>query len=240
MILHNVVYWRPGPFAARHVVGVVYRCNFFALDLLSFPMKEGKGEFMGDLRLSFPYSPVGLSSQSRCALAAWGTSTSCLYRWLDHSRLNFHFNLAFVYQQPFSTLHDCLAQNRTTRDIICSNTSASSRGKFHWSRFWGGYLTWTTIYHTPTRLVSQQARVPSFGPWWFLLHLFCLQSCCQDLLQLGIMKRKMNESQFEARPKDVAIVEGLTRRDDSMVDRTCTLGRPVSDSHTASKSSQSV
>lgn len=80
MILHNVVYWRPGPFAARHVVGVVYRCNFFALDLLSFPMKEGKGEFMGDLRLSFPYSPVGLSSQSRCALAAWGTSTSCLYR----------------------------------------------------------------------------------------------------------------------------------------------------------------
>ena len=168
--------------------------NFLLLTFLHFQWKKTKGKFMGDLRLSFPYSPVGLSSQSRCALAAWGTSITCLYRWLDHSRLNFHFILAFAYQQPFSTLHDCLAQNRTTRDIICSNSSASSRGKFHWASFWGGYLTWTTIYHTPTRLVDQQARVPSFGPWWFSLHLFCLQSCCQDLLQLGMMKGKMNES----------------------------------------------
>jgi hypothetical protein len=32
---------------------------------------------------------------------------------VHHSRLNFHFILAFTYQQPFSTLHDCLVPNRT-------------------------------------------------------------------------------------------------------------------------------
>ena len=64
------------------------------------------------------------------------------------------------------------------------------------------------LLHVNTPSV-QQTRLLSFQSWRFFLHLFCSQPCCQDLLQLGTMRVKMNQSQTEAWPKDVAFYGGL-------------------------------
>lgn len=72
-------YWRPGQFAARHVVGDVWKVQIFCSStyVISNERRERENLRTGLWPL-FPFSPVGLSSQSRCALAALGTSTSCL------------------------------------------------------------------------------------------------------------------------------------------------------------------